>query len=222
MKYLKIFEEFDMEQTKKKSKSYEDKFSKLLYTDSEWLEDGWMNDSEKIDFQKSNNKKDFIRNLWNKKADHVFFDSLIKIHWIKSFDNLEKLFSIPKSSELCCNGFYKDDKIECETWTNIGVVLDGDVVFAGNSDLETGWKEMKKDISNSNAKSISLNKDTFLSMSEISKKTKLLNQAGNELIVNNFEIKEIIIKNNGIPFTEDDIKKIENFAISKKIPLRRV
>lgn len=226
MKYLKIFEEFGMEQTilpsNRRSKSYEDKFSKLLRHDSDWLENGWLTDSEKDDLQKSNNKADLIRNLWNKKADHVFFNSLIKIHWIKKLDNLEKLFSIPKSSELCCNGFYKDDKIEYETWSNIGVILDGDVVFAGNQDLETGWEGMKKVISNSNGKSISLNKDTFLSMSEIASKTKFLAQAGNELIVTNFEIKEIIIKNNGIPFTEDDIKKIEKLTISKNIPLKRV
>lgn len=221
MRYIKLFEEFDMGQLnvpKKYTEVYEDKFSRLLGRDSVWINNGWLTDAEKIELEKSSNKAELIRSFWDKKADHSFFDSIFKIHWL-NFDKLEKLFSIPKSSELCCNGFYKNDKIECETWRNIGVILDGDVVFAGNQDLETGWRGMKKVISNSNGKSISLNKDTFLSMEEIASKTKFLSQGGNELIVTNFEIKEIIIKHGT---KDNDIKRVENFASSKNIPLRWV
>jgi hypothetical protein len=219
MKRIKLFEEFEMEQMvspKTNYNTYEDKFSKLMRFDSDWLNNGWMSSEEKLNFENSVNKSEFIRSLWNKKADHNFFDSIVKIHWVKSEEGLKQLLSIPKESVLCCNGYYENEKIEGETWSNIGVILDGDVVFASNNDLESGWGNMKKLINNTKGKSISLNKDTFLSNQEISNKTNksVSRQAGNEILITNFKIKEIVVR--------EDNEQVKELAVSNNIPFRKI
>jgi hypothetical protein len=217
-----MYEEFSgMEQTKKKFTEYDDKYCRLMYRDSEYLNNGWMSDNEKKEYEKSNDKSEFIRKLWNKKADKNFFKSIVKVHWFQGFESLKKLFSMSKTSnEICCNGFYKiENEISFKTWTNFGAIMDGDVLFAANHDLETGWREMKKMVHSTDGKSIAYNKDTFLSLDEISKKMKNADiQAGNELILTNFEIKKVIIKNNPV-ISSDEIKNIQDFCSSKNIDL---
>ena len=223
MIYLKLFEEFDMEGNSRKRsfQSYDDKYKRLMYRDSDWLDNGWMSNEEKSEYDNTENKSEYIKNLWNKKSDKKFFKSLLKIHWVNKIENLKNLFSISNDSELCCNGFYEgDDLKKTKTWGDVGLVLDGDVIFAGNMDLETGTGARKRLIHRTEGLSIALNQDTFLSQAELSKRAGDADiQAGNELIITNFKILRVIIKKNSTSKTNESlINETVEFCKLKNIP----
>ena len=220
MKHLKtIFEEF-MEQSRKRFTDYDEKYSRLLFADSTWLQNGWLSEEEKGELEKVNNPSEYLKGIWKKKADKNFFNSLVKIHWVKSIDNLKKLFNIPKSSVLCCNGFYKGDNIEIQDWgIGVGVVLSGEVIFASNNDLESGWGSSAKEIPNTINKSVALNKETFLSMSEIVQKNKNISiQAGNEILITNFKVSAIVITKNS-KLKEQEVREINVLAKENNIQI---
>jgi len=87
-------------------------------------------------------KKDarFIKQMWNQHADHSFFKSLIKIHWIGKGDERDAVKSIknviksPGTDEISC-GLYLPGSAVYSVWGvgGVGIVVDGRVTLAVGS-----------------------------------------------------------------------------------------
>jgi len=95
-----------------------------------------------------------IKRLWAQHADHAFFRSLNKVHWLNLFDISES--GVDKSTvwffqpdnhkhEVSVTGFLPNEKM-LSGWGYMGVLLDGRVTFASNdmNKLFTGFASGKE------------------------------------------------------------------------------
>jgi len=90
-----------------------------------------------------------VKRTWNQHADHSFFDSLIKVHWLSEYliglrlkDPVKMIKSIVGTSgkdEISTMGYLANTMVK-SGWGEYGVIISGRVTLAANDmdDLMTG------------------------------------------------------------------------------------
>jgi len=90
-----------------------------------------------------------VKQLWTKHADHQFFNSLNKVHWIGSWyatsdeEIISKLKTVVNASgrdEISTNGYLPGEKFS-SSWGEYGALIQGRTTLASNDmdDLLTGF-----------------------------------------------------------------------------------
>jgi hypothetical protein len=80
-----------------------------------------------------------VKRIWNEEADHDFMDSLVKIHWVKAFNDrtaiakISNFLSISRRNEIATTGYLPDSDEFLAPWGDYGVVVKGRTTFAANS-----------------------------------------------------------------------------------------
>lgn len=78
----------------------------------------------------------YLRNIWNSKKDKKFMKKFTLIHWL-SLMEFENFFqNINLNKEICCQG-YLDFPYNCSWLGGVGVIIEGEIMLAGNGDLQT-------------------------------------------------------------------------------------
>jgi hypothetical protein len=78
----------------------------------------------------------YLRQLWMVHADESFFKKFLLVHWVP-YDKLDYWLDKRLSTiELCCKG-YLAPPYSCWFHGTIGLLIQGEVVLAGNSDLQS-------------------------------------------------------------------------------------
>ncbi len=106
----------------------------------EALKDDFDAEASRIVYTKMSNDstKDYVlrqraaKKLWNKYADHSFFDSLIKVHWTK---RVKDLFSANSRDELSVT-LYDHNQLPIlrnEFGEGVGLLLKGRITYASNN-----------------------------------------------------------------------------------------
>jgi len=198
---------------------------------SSWEKYSKLSDDEKITLKtllqgigdsKTGHKLDrFIKQLWNKHADHNFFKSLVKIHWNDILDDDKDIRKLDNSNELSVE-IYKGFPVKKRFMgiydkNAVGFVLDGRITFASNWNLNsfnssseyllklsrvTGQKYAGANI----LKYIIFDKDSF-------EEGRTLN---NEAFIDNWKIKAVVIDSSHENF-ELKVKMIKERFPSVKI-----
>ena len=88
----------------------------------------------------------YLRDIWTKKADFGFLRHFSFVHWSDP-ENLQGLLQRPDPSlEISCQA-YLSRPYRCEYFTEhvegVGLVIEGEIGLAGNSDLATNvWEAL--------------------------------------------------------------------------------
>ena len=83
-----------------------------------------------------------VKRIWNEEADHAFMDSIVKIHWIRAFNDrtavakIRDFLSISRRNDLATTGYLPDSDEFVADWGLYGVVVKGRTTFAANN-MET-------------------------------------------------------------------------------------
>lgn len=89
-------------------------------------------ESEKSSSPDSVKKSRMLKSVWAKNADHRFFKSLIKVHWLRAPGyQIQWFLKNSGKDEVSTTGYIPGMQLK-SLWGSIGVVLDGRVTLASN------------------------------------------------------------------------------------------
>lgn len=202
---------------------------------------GFVNDVSKIRYYSGSTvaasldpaalaKSKEVKRAWKKNADHVFMQSLVKIHWFaptgSTLQKLKWFLNNQGKDEVSTTAFLPDEKL-ITMWGQLGIQLEGRVTLAANdmndvvSGYSTDWMDVPggtKKFASSGvprragifnhkiAKHYVLNSDSFDS-----------NSIENEFILDNWKVKAVVITNDSSLCEE--LEQIIDIAENAKIPL---
>jgi hypothetical protein len=107
----------------------------------------------------------YIKNKWNERVDRSFIQSIHTIHW-GHLNNIEYgATKLSRGSELGCNA-YLSPPYKCNWIGGLGLMINGRVTLAGNTDIQTNqWRFGKNEFIQrytEYAEHLCLNKMTFI------------------------------------------------------------
>lgn len=169
-----------------------------------------------------------VKRAWRANADHTFFNSLVKVHWVPnigSYERLRRLISSSGRDEISTMGYLPGKTLQ-SSWGGVGLQVSGRVTVASNNmdALFTGFY----DDAEMDAKALQQRKSSGFSkrpgiFSQSAFKTYALDRKSfesdeipnNELIVDNWEPISIIVNSR----TVDDRTRKEIIQFGKDLHL---
>lgn len=164
-----------------------------------------------------------IKRIWSKNADHEFFKSLTKIHWIGTVKQLEDILVASRKDEISTMGYLPGQEIQT-LWGSFGLQVQGHVTFASNdmNALFTGYyggisqqtKERQKSSGTSRRPGM-FSSDAYKTYILDSGSFKPNSSWNNELVVDNW--KPVAIVDMGVD--KEVLERLERLAAQYKIPV---